>query len=599
MTTDATAIDPILEACAAGHQTLLVTGRALSDLHADERGEVRPLQHTLVRQAKEKFGMATLEVDLALGPRWNWEGFTDEERKSFEQRIQAGQNVLEHGIRAGGDYKSPPHERAYLMLAALLQSIRRTTPIPPLLILWAFGEDLAPSTEHGGASDWIIQIAEVLQLLGADYQRRLHPFLLVVTGDQERMDKRVVNCLQPIVLSQPDRDEKLKFIESLRRIPKLSQAVYEQGLDDLTVANLTARTPNRSLEESFFESSRTTRPITHLQLIERKRADVVCLSEGTLSLLDTDRVRKTKLAGRTVEKPLALLTQWASGLKNGNSNTPTSVILAGAPASAKTDLALITALKSQVPAYRLVSPKGSLVGQCEKLVRCQFRTFKDLSPAFGVIDEITEAFPMQRNSMNLDSGASDAVTAEMLSALSDSSRAGRTLLIATTNCPWRVGSAMASRFVYLPVLSAIAEDFPDILVSIAENLMPTIELSSQIGDIQEAARLFHAKGATPRTMRTLISCMLACDEEPASSQMILHAAQACSPQDPRDRLSSEYADLFAIRVCSNLKSMPWHGRIAHYPLPAYLRGIVSESDGGIDKDRLNRRIEELKPHVNV
>jgi hypothetical protein len=596
--TSSSAIEAIIDACKAGHQILLVSGRSLFDLHLNEHGKVRPLRHTLIRCAKEEFGMATLLFNLALGPRWSWEGFSDQERKSYEHKMQESEIPLQHGIQAGADHRSPPHERAFLLLAALQRSVEQGAEIPPLLMLLEFGEDLVPHAEHGQSTDWIIQISEILQLLAHDYHRRRHCFLVILSGTPEQMDRRVVNCLHPVILAQPNREEKMAFLKNLRAAHQLSAAPYETGLDDQTIANLTARTPNCSLEEAFLESTRTRRPITHAQLIERKRTDVVSLSKETLSLLDTEQVRRTRLVGWTVEKPLALLSRWAAGLKVGDPHTPMSVILAGAPSSAKTDLALITAQESQVPAYQLVSPKGGVVGQTERQVRFQFRVFKELSPAFGMIDEVTEAFQMERNSMNLDSGASAAVMAEILSALSDSSRAGRTLLIATTNCPWKVGAAMASRFLFVPVFSAVEEDYPAILVSIASNLMLEVAWDDSDESVRDAARLFFAKGATPREMQKLLSSKLAEGVAP-SSRLLLHAAQVCAPQNPRDRASGEYADLFSIRACSDLEMLPWYGRISEYPLPKYLRGIVSEQDGSVDLDRLNHRIEELKPHVNV
>jgi hypothetical protein len=141
-------------------------------------------------------------------------------------------------------------------------------------MLLEFGEDLIPDDEHGHSTDWIIQISEILQLLAHDYQRRRHCFLVILSGTPERMDRRVVNCLHPVSLAQPDREEKMAFLGRLQATPHLSAAMYETGLDDQTTANLTARTPNRSLEESFLASARTRRPITHAQLIERKKTDV-------------------------------------------------------------------------------------------------------------------------------------------------------------------------------------------------------------------------------------------------------------------------------------------------------------------------------------
>jgi len=601
-TNQLTTIDPILDAYRAGHQTLLVSGRSLFDLHINERGDLRPLRHTLIRRVREEFGMGTLLFNLALGPRWIWDGFDVNQRREFESKLDAAQIPLQQEVKNNIRGRAP-HERAFDLLIAIQQTIESGSNIPPIMVLFEFGEDLVPDSERGAMNDWIMQMNELLALMGSDYLRRRHPFLMIVTGTPERMDRRAVNSLQSITLPQPQREEKLGFIQALRAMPHLSGATFEAGLDDGAVANLTARTPNQSLEEAFLESSRTKRPITHIRIVERKRADVVSLSEGTLSLLDVERVRGIKLVGRTIERVLALLQAWAAGLKAGDPHTPMNVLLAGAPSSAKTDLALLTALLSQTPAYSLISPKGSLVGQTELRVRLQFRIFKELSPAFGVIDEITESFQMERGSMNLDSGASAAVTAEMLNALSDSSRAGRTLLIATTNCPWRVGSAMASRFMYVPVLSAVEEDYPEILCAIISNLLPEVDWDPSSPLVRSAADLFFRKGASPRVIRTIVSSKIATGGGRQTESLLQQAAVDCAPQHPRDRAGAEYADLYAISVCSDFAMLPWYGRITEYPIPRYLQDIVSDQisadEGHIDQDRLTRRLEELKPHVNV
>jgi hypothetical protein len=592
-------IESLLHICRQGQQTLLLSGRSLSDLHVNERDEIRPLRQSLFRRIKEEFGMATLVFNMAEGCRWDWSGFSADERRQYEQAFEQGESPLAAAVRAASNHNTPPYQRAFLLLSGLRRAIERTEAIAPVLLLWEFGEDLVPEMEHGTPSDWVLQISELLQLVAADYRRRLHPMLLVLNGAPDDIDQRVVRAFHPVHLCQPDREEKLRFVSALKRGGPSAAATFEEGLDDATIANLTARTPNQSLEGAFLGSARTRQPLTHLQLVETKRADVVTLSEGTLSLLDTERVRKTRLVGRTIERPLALLKRWAEGLKQGDPLTPMNVILAGAPSSAKTDLAVLTAMQSKTPAYSVLSPKGSLVGQTERQVRLLFRVFKELSPGFGVIDEITEAFPTERHSMNLDSGASSAVTAEMLSALSDGSRAGRTLLIATTNCPWRVGAAMASRFFYVPVLSAIKEDYPDILCAVAAGLLPEVEWDHKNQTIHEAAMTFHRKGASPRVMRTLIASKIGTTDTRPSPSLLLHAAKSCAPQDPRDRASAEYADLFAIRACSDMEMLPWFGSMRDYPLPDFLKGIIDVSSGEPDPEALNRRIEELKPNVNV
>jgi len=81
------------------------------------------------------------------------------------------------------------------------------------------------------------------------------------------------------------------------------------------------------------------------------------------------------------------------------STTPNAIVpvLAGMPSSAKTDLTLLTAAMPDTLAYAFLSPKRSLFGQGEQRVRLPLlRTLMDFSPAFGIIDEINEAFPTER-----------------------------------------------------------------------------------------------------------------------------------------------------------------------------------------------------------
>ncbi len=125
-----------------------------------------------------------------------------------------------------------------------------------------------------------------------------------------------------MILAQPDKEEKIEFISALRTLKTTAGATLEAGLDDQVIANLVARTPNASLEEAFLASARTGKPLTHASLIDKERADVVAMSEGTLSLIDTERVKSTRLVGRTIERLLALLARGAEGLRTGDRNTP-------------------------------------------------------------------------------------------------------------------------------------------------------------------------------------------------------------------------------------------------------------------------------------
>ncbi len=132
----------------------------------------------------------------------------------------------------------------------------------------------------------------------------------------------------------------------------------------------------------------------------------------------------------------------------------------------------------------------------------------------------------------------------------------------------------------------------------AASLLPEVDWDSNDQTIKDAASVFYRKGASPRGMHQLVSSKIALMDGSsgpffASSRNSVRGKRI---ERPRKRwIRRPLCD----PSCSDLEMLPWHDRISDYPLPAYLRGIVSERDGDVDKDRLDHRIEELKPHVNA
>ena len=591
-------IQPLLDAIRSGHRVLLHSGRPLWDVHASAEGNIESLRTSLLKSIKRDFGMAAVTFNLAMGGRFDWDAFADSERTAFERDLAETDGTLAAGITASADYTRPPYERAYFLLGAVHRSLVTGHAVPPMLVLIEFGEDLVPDQERGCAGETVIQISELLRLIAAN-RNRMQRTTVLISGVPERMDRRVLATLHQVCIPNPDKHEKEGFISALRSIEPYRRAVLEEGLDDRIVGNLTSRTPNLGTEEAYFESGTTGRAISYVRLVEKKRADVTAMSDGTLNLLDTDRVKGVELVGKTIERPLKLLESWADGIMRGNAMTPMNLILCGAPSTAKTDISLMIALRSKIPVYSILSPKGQFVGLTEMRVRLLFWTFKAMSPAVGIVDEITEAFPMDANGPNLDSGATKSVVAEMLNALSDTSRAGKTLIIATTNCPWKVSDVMASRFLFVPVLSALEEDYPEILCAIASRLVSTADWNPADPEVIAAALEFFRKGATPRVIRSLICARASSGDDPHDVKMLARAAKACATLDPRSRCSAEYADLYAIRKCSDLEMLPWHGRAGDYPWPAYLKPLVDQRTGEVDMGALDHRLNELKQIVNI
>ncbi|HTE46286.1 MAG TPA: ATP-binding protein [Gemmatimonadaceae bacterium] len=582
--------DRILGAYENGHAGLLVTGRSLYDLVADG-ASILTIQEHLRRRARTRHGMAMLTYSIAAGLQWD-EARVDDERD---------RRTIKTALHANDLHELPAGAAELTRVMRGITSLMRTSAEGMVwsdgtqlrfLVLLEFAEHLTPSGEGVGRTDHEIAAVEFAHILGQSNALRQSGNLLVLHGRDGHVDELVSAAMHPIRLLQPDEHEKASFLTLSRSIH--SAAAFETGVTDATVARLMSNTPNRSLEVQMRASHRSGVPLTVGSLIAQKSADVIALSEGTLSLLDVRRLAGLELVGLNTTVPLRALLGFADGLLSGDHRIPSNVLLAGPPSSGKTDCALFVADRAKAAAYQVHSPKGGIVGETERKARTLTGAMAEWTPNVSCIDEITEAFPLQRTDFDGDSGASRAVMAALLTALSDESRRGRSLLIATTNCPWRIGAAMCSRFTLIPVLGPLCSDYPSIIKAIATRMVPENSLS--LDDLRESGTRFFEKGATPREIRTALGLALLRGRE-LSAEVVAEAAwDVCVVAD---RASAEYADLWAVRTCTSKRFFPWSGTEASYPFPEHLDGVVDRQSGELDLHLLEQRIATLAPKANL
>jgi hypothetical protein len=591
------AVQEILQAYDEGHPALLVMGRSLYDLVLDEEGKMRPLLEVLRRILRARYGMVFITYSMAGGLDWDASRITDErDRRLIETALQA------HNL-----HDIPSDENEVVRVIRGISSLSRT---PTAGLKWAdgkgmrfafcfeFTEHLAPGSLTNGTQTneqlLSIQLAHITaQSLAL---RSSGNMVLFHTRAEGLVDDLVRGALLHVRLPQPDHNEKLAFLTAATAL--YEKASFEAELTPQGVARLTANTPNRGLEALLRASDRTGRQITARELAEQKSRDVEEISEGTLTPLDTSRVENLQLYGLNIAKPQQILQKLSAALLRGNRSMPANVLLCGAPGTAKTDLAILTAYNGKAAAYQMHSPKGSLVGETERKVRLQQQALSEWTPNVGFVDEITEALPLERSDFDGDSGASRAVTAALLTALSDEGRRGRSLLISTTNRPWAMGAAMRSRFTIVPVLQPLKEDYAGIVLATARRIVPATNVKETDPKLQEAARVFYEKGANPRHIRAALSNALLLHEQTAfAPETILFAATDLGAST--DLPSAIYADLLAIKFCTSQAFLPWSGNPAGYPFPPYLREVVDPQTGVVSERELDRRVEEYRPLANV
>lgn len=586
-------LDDIFHAYREGNSALLVTGRSLYDLDADQ-GKLRPLLEILRRHGREKHGLLLVTYSLARGLDWGEVRLRDARDRQTVSTILRSHDLL--------DLPQDENEAARVMRG--ISSLVRT-PTDGLkwadgsalrfAIVFEFSEHLIPGgLSNGTQTDSQLLAIELAHLTARSLALRNSRNLVVFHGRESLLDELVSSALHPVRLRFPQRAEKLRFLETARKVYSGSTLEEELGVE--TVAHLAANTPNRGLEGLLRASHYSGESVRAAQVSAQKQRDVEEVSEQTLAVLDTGRVENLDLRGKTIERPLQVLSRYAQSLREGRSCTPANVVLVGPPGTGKTDLALLTARQARTVAYSLLSPKGGIVGETERKARLQQVALREWVPNVAFVDEITESLPLERSDFDGDSGASRAVMAALLTALSDESRRGRSLLIATTNCPWRMGAAMQSRFTFIPVLGPLEQDFPQILISLALRLDPSTSLTVNCESVSAAAAVFFQKGATPRHMLAALNHQLLLHGGIDEAAVLVAADDLCPPPD---RASCIYADLWAIRCCTSKSFFPWSSDPRNFPYPAHLQGVIDPENGEIRQSELTRKIEELRPHAKV
>lgn len=575
-----------------GRSSMVLTGRSIYDYECREDASISTLVRMMAEYAKI-LHLVMVRYNLADGIVVPYGMYEKEDRETIKKALSA--NGITNCSCKSGDCKASQE------LVDILRGISRMATVSASDIKWHDGQQMKYLFLFEFTSDIMPNANDVNQKIARELTYQLvysRPFMdngnFFILSDvvEGKIDSQVQGLVYQKFLPYPNYEEKLVFVKGLRQ--KYPNAKYAQELDDKIIANLSSSTPNRSLDLVFRASHNSGLPIEAKALMEQKSKDVQMISEETITMLDTTRVKNVDLQGESVRVPIEFLRGQAEGLRTRDKSIHPNILLMGAPGTGKTDMALLTAQWAGVPVYQLNSPKAGIVGETERRAALQTRIFSTTTPSLGFIDEITEAMPMARTN-NLDSGASDAVMQALLNTLSDNSRAGKSLLIASTNCGFKMGAAMRDRFVIVPVIMPSVADFPSIICSIAKQVSGSV-LDEQDSDIVKAAKIFYEKHIMPRRIRAALK--LVCHQNGLTTKDVLVASEDANPLDEASWLSAVYADLCAISLTVSKRLLPWYGREDSYPFPDYIRNILDENLS-VDSVKLNNEIKKLQPYVNV
>lgn len=585
-------LEPVLRAWREGRSALFLSGRTLHDLVID------PVDGSMI-SLRELLRRTMLEHGFVYTQFSKSERFTWDDRCAAES---ADRKAIEDFLRFHNllDMSRGEHEVAEAMrsiMAAARTHAGEWSDGRPLRFLFVleFTEHLAPgSLANGSQTDDQMVTEELAHNLGLSLALRRSGHEVICVGEPGQVSHLVRSALHHVQLPQPCREEKAHFTSVALSL--YERAVLEDGLTSENIASLTANTPNRTVEVAIKASHETGTPVTFNDLVEEKQKQVTRISEDTLRPISSFGGNGARLVGINTRRPMEFLNIVCAKLAARDPSTPRAVVFTGPPGTGKTVMCEEAAAISKVSAYEMLNVKGSLVGETERRVELQHQCLRQWGPSIAHVDEITEKLPMERNDFDGDNGASRAITGALLTFLADESLCGDNLVVATTNCPERIGVAMHSRLIKVPVLHPLREDFAGIVVELVRRVDPGVELDPTDTRTIEAAEIFYEKWASPRSILKALKLEQIMDST-LDYCSVVNAARNLAIES--DRGSIIFADLAAVQAASSVRLMPWHDDPAGYPFPSHLQGIVDPQSGEVIAKVLNDKIAEFRRHANL
>ncbi len=583
-----------------GDRFVVLRGRSLSDLTINDEGKITSIIEN-VRTEALKQGKILLEYSKSEGLAFDLNGLTRNEAQDVDNVLRQF-NLQNHG---NTNHSSSDDEFSSIMRGLLKLVQTRIYPkfrdgkAMAFMVLILFAENNCPEMQPGFHSESQIVAIELSSKLSKSIGLRKSGCYVLFCEEREgSLDNILTRDIEVIRLKQPDKDEKKEFLEVCKlRYPN---SKFTKGLSDETIINITTNTPNRSLEKLFYSSDILGGEISSAELFEKKQIDIIQISEGTLESVDYERIKSHKLVGRNIQRPLEITALVTNAIKSGKKTTLRNIIFCGAPATGKTDLATYAAYCSEIQAFNLISPKSSLVGDSERKTKLMLNLLKE-QHGIGIIDELEMVLPMNRNAQSGDGGVTPNLMGQLQSFLSDSSLSGKVALIATSNKPGSISDGMLSRWIIIPVLMPLKEDYPSILLSISNGINPELEANEKDPDIIHASETFYHSGASPREIRESLIASMAIIPENLNIEHIVFASR--DKIATGNRLSYIHSDLSAISLCSNNSFLPWwdiknNCPDAKYPFPDYIFEVLND-DYLINREKLTKSIQKLEPFANV
>lgn len=566
MSTDRTTVALMhrIEDTLATGRTPVLTGNT-ADLFTSSEGPIFDLPH-LLAMAATSHGRTLVTFSLAHGSR------------DLNPMGAATPSGLRHVLTDEG---------AANALTDLLEQLAATDG--PLWLLVDYSDLLLPSAPGGdtGSRDHE-RVIELLseQALRQSSGRTPHRLLIVAragSGIDTRLTAMPSFASTPVPL--PDTAERRAALTRLIAPDAVGgPLVLEDGFEVDEAAVLTGGMSTFDLVQARQRWQRLGQPFTRAHVQESKSAAIEHRSGGNLTVVPPGN-GLADVAGLPAVR-LMLNEYRATGI------FPQRVLFTGPPGVGKSIVVRSIGDHMGVPVVRFGNFRSQWVGETERQLTHALSTVESLAPCVVWIDEIDLEMGRREEGPSGDSGLSARLMATLWGWLSERRGSERIYVLATTNRPDSIDSALTDRFELVPVLHPTAPEGAEVMRIVAAR--SGLALDPRLAE--EAIRAY-GQLVTGRMLERVTEKAITIAGVDGSAVLERRHVMAAFEEllSPVPTSQHEHLGLLALSTTTFASRLPWVAarRIGEEPhVPYYVEPFIA-SDGRFDSDAL---AEHLSRH---
>ena len=291
----------------------------------------------------------------------------------------------------------------------------------------------------------LMLIEEIASSAEADAHNNL--LIMVANNGQDVHNslKRASTRIEKINLPLPSKEARLEFIEEELIEHQGLGNIFDGNLTPTGLSNLSAGLSKMQIEDIAFRavSDESANGIINDKLVRERKTDIIKAEyEDVIEIIDSD-ITFADIGG--MEKIKEYFMEEVIAPIRSNSDelwmVPLGVMFLGPAGTGKTLLAQAVAKESQMNCVNLNIAKilNKYVGASEKNFEKALQCISSMEPTIVIVEEIDNVFNGRGND---SSGVGGRLFKRFLEFMSDTTRRGKVIVIATSNYPSRMDAAL-------------------------------------------------------------------------------------------------------------------------------------------------------------